>query len=93
MISFSPEEIEGARLEALADILAEKDGEERLSHNEPGSFGYHEALDRSSQVLNILDNSLMEHPAIVSDSEAFRLAHEAHTAIFNLYQHLGAKHL
>ena len=36
---------------------------------------------------------LLDHAAILMDKEAFRMAHQAHTLLFNLYEHIGTRHL
>lgn len=59
----------------------------------PGSYGCHEALDRSSIITNLVGDWLLEHPSIVANAEWFRLADEAHTKLMDLYQAIGAKHL
>lgn len=91
MISYTPEETEEARQEDLEQLRSEHDF--YAGHHLPGSFSYHEALHTASLVMVQMDEPLLGHPAVVLDPEAYRLAHEAHTAIFNLYQYLGAKHL
>ena len=84
---FTPEEVEEFRQGDLEDCALVP------SEHLPKSFSYHEALDRTSMVLNILDNNVLSHPAILLDPEAHRLAYEAHSKLFNLYQYLGDKHL
>lgn len=86
-INFTPEEVEEFRQDDLVDSGLVP------SEHLPKSFSYHEALDRTSTVLNILDNNVLSHPAILLDPEAYRLAYEAHEKLYNLYQYLGAKHL
>lgn len=86
-INFTSEEVEEFRQSDL------EDSELVPSDHLPKSFSYHEALDRTSMVLNILDNNVLSHPAILLDPEAYRLAYEAQSKLYNLYQYLGAKHL
>ena len=64
------------------------DVERHTEGREPGYI--HEAMDRSQVFMDMLGDHLLEHPAVVCDPQAFRWAHDAHQALFNLYQHLGA---
>lgn len=83
-----PAEIEEERLEALKEYEPE-----HLAAIEPGSFGMHEALHTTSVVMEIVASHVMESPAIVKDPELYRLAHQAHENLFNLYQAIGNEHL
>jgi len=56
-------------------------------------MGYHEALHTSSIVMDSVERYLMSHPAILGDPEAYKMAHNAFSNLFNLYQYLGEKHL
>lgn len=60
---------------------------------QPGTYDCHEALDRASIIMNLLDTQLLEHSAIIANPAWFKLVHDAHTHIFNLYQLIGAVHL
>ena len=97
MISYTADEIEEARVDRLQSLAHEdEDGNVDFGYVEadhkPGTFSYHEALDRTSVQMDQLE-AVLSHLAVLLDPEAYRLAHEAHTNLFNLYQHLGAKHL
>ena len=59
----------------------------------PGSFGCHEALHMASVAADIVDRTLLEHPAIAAMPEWKTLADKAHQALFDLYQAIGEKHL
>lgn len=84
-ISWTPEEIEEARRERLQEF------EGVLYPLGPGSYSYHEAVDRSSMFCDMLDY-LLNHPSVVLDPVAFKYVHDAHTSLFNLHQHMGVKH-
>ncbi|MEF0940793.1 hypothetical protein [Rhizobium sp. BR 362] len=75
----------------LAD-LAEM-GDVDLTQFAPGTFGCHEAMHTTSLMLDMTDDHLLQHPAILADPEFYRLAGEVHEAIFALYQAIGEKHL
>lgn len=55
----------------------------------PGSFGEHELLDRAALVAGFVEESLLEHPACLSNPEWFALADRAVTALNALYQLVG----
>lgn len=87
-VSFTDQEIERARLETLADCF-----EATVSAHDfiPGTFGFHEAFHTASVFQDAVDRNLCEHAAVALDPVAYRLAHQAQTALFNLYQYMGAK--
>lgn len=59
----------------------------------PGSFGCHEALHTAALLMDVVDQRLCEHPAILANAEWYRLARAAHAKLFDLYQAIGAAHL
>ncbi len=77
--------------ELRAEYLAE--AQDDLAGNEPGSFGCHELLDRTSILADQIDSQVLSHPACIQNSEWFALAHQAMTALHDLYQAVGAEHL
>jgi hypothetical protein len=91
MISYTPDEVEQDRTEAVTALVAEP--EHDSSDHQPGTFSYHEALDRASLVMEMLTTHVLEHPAVILDQEAYTLARLVHETLFNLYQNLGGKHL
>ncbi len=82
------DELEKERLAALAEA-PEHDPEQY----QPGSFGCHEALHTTSLLMESVPRQLLNHPTILHDPEFYALTSEAHTALFDLYQAIGAKHL
>lgn len=58
----------------------------------PGTFGCHEALDRTSYLADAVDD-LASHPAIMLNKEWRDLACEAASLLADLYQKIGAVHL
>ena len=52
-------------------------------------FHYHEALDRSSVILDTIDRHLIQHPVCKLDKEVAKLIEEAATKMFEAYQLLG----
>lgn len=90
MISYTPEETEKERTDLLAELYTNSLPEGPVT---PGSHGMHEALHATSILLDSVDRHIMSHQAILESPEFFRLAHEGHTALFNLYQAIGAAHV
>ncbi|MCF3638739.1 hypothetical protein LXM94_01975 [Rhizobium sp. TRM95111] len=92
MIESTDIELEDERLKRLAAMARERGMPVAtlLSRNAPGTLGGHEATHTASIVLDLLDQHLVAHPAIVGDAQWFRLASRASEALFNLYQAMGA---
>lgn len=90
------DEIEELRQEALAEAIetvGAPSEADLVALYAPGSFGCHEALHTTSVAMDMIDGHVLEHPAIVANPEWFRLAAEAHGALFALYQAIGELHL
>lgn len=94
-VTFTVEEIEAMRLERLAEAAVDRDVDQTtlVAQVAPGSFSCHEALHTTSVVMDMLDSHVCDHPSVLADPEWYRLASEASTALYNLYQAIGAKHL
>jgi hypothetical protein len=58
----------------------------------PGTFGCHEALDRTSILMHQV-YELVEHGAITLNDEWQAMALKAADTLFDLYQAIGAAHL
>jgi hypothetical protein len=58
----------------------------------PGTFGCHEALDRTSLIMEMV-GQLADHPAIKLNEEWQNLATDAHNKLFQLWQKIGEKHV
>lgn len=56
-------------------------------------FHYHEALDRTYMIGNILDNNLSEHPVIENDENLKKKVSEISNLLSELYQMIGSKPL
>jgi hypothetical protein len=90
----SREEIEGDRLERLAELeqdhTEDPDWKNRFA---PGTFGCHEALHLASVIERLVEQDLAEHPAVVLKPRWFQLASRASDALAELYQEIGKVHL
>ncbi|MBN9055226.1 MAG: hypothetical protein J0H80_15980 [Rhizobiales bacterium] len=86
-MNHSPIDVESERLATLhvADIGDPK-------KFQPGSFGYHEALHVASMLADIVSTQLLNHPAILLDSDLYRRTHGIQVELLELYQAIGAKH-
>lgn len=94
-VTFTAEEIEATRLERLATAAEEREttpGELAVEFA-PGTAGCHEAMHLASVVMDTVDRHLCDHPAVLSNPDWYRLADEAQTCLFNLYQAIAEKHL
>lgn len=58
-----------------------------------GPLHYHEALDRSCLIMELIENALLQHPAIKAHPKWFKRVEKAHAELLNLYQEIGAKRL
>lgn len=84
-------ETEQSRQELIEEFQG--DAGESWSHRyKPGSCGCHELLDRAALIGDLLEESVLRHPACVANAEWFALADEAVTALRELYQRVGAEH-
>jgi len=94
-VSFTPAETEQFRLERLNDAAQEQEitVEKLIQDSAPGTFTCHEALQMGSVFMDSIDRHLCEHPAVLADPDWYRLASEAQTALYNLYQAIGERHL
>ena len=54
-------------------------------------FSRHEALDRSSMILNIIDTHLLQHPVIKLDKELKEKVTKSAELLYEVYQELGSK--
>ncbi len=92
-VGFDPSpEIEKERQRLIGEIRLECGPEWDVPY-QPGSFGCHELLDRTSQLADQLEKSILDHPACIRDPEWFALATRAVNALRELYQRVGSEHL
>lgn len=96
MTAETDDDIEAARQEHLAELLETygvSTPEELAQHCAPGTFSCHEALHTTSLLMRAVSADLMDHPAVATRAEWFRLAAQAHDLLFELYQAIGEAHL
>lgn len=98
---YSDQEIEEMRQEQLAKEdkertdpddpqLDDSDWRERFK---PGTFGCHEALQMASVFQDMVSSHLLDHPAVLMDEQAYRLAYKAQEYLYHTYQRLGEVHI
>ncbi|YBV97127.1 hypothetical protein M1D80_09585 [Phyllobacteriaceae bacterium JZ32] len=94
-VTFTLEETEEFRLERLREAAEDREitPEELAVAFAPGTFGCHGALEGASIFMDSVDRHLCEHPSVLANADWYRLAAEAQTALFNLYQAIGAAHI
>lgn len=59
----------------------------------PGTYGCHEALHMASVVMGMLEEYLINHPAVMINKGWLKRAVKAHDHLYRLYQDIGAAHL
>jgi hypothetical protein len=59
----------------------------------PGTFGCHELLDRTALLADLIERSILSHPACIKNREWYELAAEASAILHDLYQRIGSTHL
>ncbi len=85
-------DIESERQEDLSEAregLASADGESLETRFGPGSFGYHELLDRASILVDNWDSFIASHPSTLLDPDRYRKAREIAQAMADFYQLVG----
>jgi hypothetical protein len=86
------DEVEKERLRQASELAEEKESGWE-AECQPGSFSCHELLDRTALLAELVERSLVFHPACVANPEWYRLAEQASAALHELYQRVGAEHL
>jgi hypothetical protein len=59
----------------------------------PGSFGCHEAMHLASVFRDIIEEHLVDHPAVKAKPEWAALAEKAAATLSELHQAIGKEHL
>ena len=85
-------EVEQQRQEAVNEMVAEH-GANWTRQYAPGTFGCHELLDRTLLAAEVVEQSVLSHPACAQNPEWYALAERAVAALNELYQQIGAEHL
>ncbi len=84
--------IEQQRQDAINETIAEH-GPNWMEQYAPGTFGCHELLDRTILAAEMVEQSVLEHPACAQNREWYALAERAVAALNDLYQAVGTEHL
>ena len=83
--------METLRKNKLKSYKADK-ARQPLKDFTPGTFGCHEALHMAAYLLNNVTEELCNHPAVIQDSDFFKLASEAESALGKLYTEIKKVH-
>ncbi len=59
----------------------------------PGSFGCHEAMHLTSVILDMVEEHLVDHPAVRAKPEWAVIAWEARRALCRLHQAIAREHM
>lgn len=89
--TYNASDVENDRRQLLGEMDAEY-GPEWSQLNAPGSFGCHELLDRTNLIGDLVEESVLNHPACIGNPEWFALASQAVEALRELYQTIGEDH-
>ena len=85
-------DLKDERRRLIEEMVAEH-GPEWSKPYQPGTFGCHELLDRTSVVADMVERDILSHPACVQNQGWFALAEKAVSALQELYQQIGKAHL
>lgn len=63
------------------------------NHSKPklDPFHYHEAMDRTHVIMDMIDSHLIQHPVLKLEQEPRRMVEEAQNLLFKAYQLIGNK--
>lgn len=90
MIAFTDNEVEAERQEEIVRLLKNLDTTiAALGERYQCELGAREALHTAYIMHDNVESYLSSHPCVTLDPEAYRFAHAAATALFNLYQRIG----
>ena len=88
----SPEEIEAARLETLAqlkeDTEEDQPWEDLEAQNQPGAPGFHAALHTIQLYMDNIERHILGNPAVVLDPDSYRAAFRAYESLAETFQEL-----
>jgi hypothetical protein len=60
---------------------------------DPGSFGAHEAGDRTFIIYENIESYLLRHPTIAMNKEAFEKTYKAFELLLEVYQEIACDHV
>lgn len=86
--AFDADDAERERRRLLGEMDAEYGPDWSQDHG-PGSFGRHELLDRTNLIGDLVEESLLNHPACINNPEWFALVSQAVESLRELYQRIG----
>lgn len=88
--TFGPDFVENIQREYLLEL---EDDATYLKVDPDDSYCVHEVFHMSSFLSSSIDNELVNHPTIISNTEWLKLAVLASAALEELYKAIGNRHL
>ena len=86
-LQFASEIVESHRANAFSDSVDNFGSEEEVHRRfDPGSFGSHEAADRTYLIMENVEHYLLAHPTIVMNEQAYHQAFAACQLLADVYQ-------
>lgn len=89
VISYTEEEIDEARKDELARLPERYGSVEAAEEQFINVTGIHEVMHLVYVLCETFENYALTSPVCVLNPTAWRIGHDAHVALFNLYQALG----
>jgi hypothetical protein len=90
----SPEEIEAARLETLAQLKADAEEDQPWEDIEaqhgPGAPGFHSALHTVRLYMDSIERHVLGNPAVLLDADSYRASYRAYESLAETYQELAS---
>ena len=84
------QEIEQERQQILAAAAENFDGEAEVHRRfDPGTFGSHEAADRTFMMIENIESYIMNHPTVAMNEECFKKVHTAHQLLYEVYNKIA----
>ena len=75
------------RQEAIRLAIVNFDGESEVHRRfDPGTFGSHEAADRTFLLAENIESYLLNHPTLAMNKEAYHKTYLAHQLLLDVYQ-------
>ena len=86
-LQFASEHVESDRKQAFEESIETFETEEEVHRRfDPGSFGSHEAANRTMLIMDNLEHYLLKHPTIIMNEQAYHQAFAACELLMDVYQ-------
>lgn len=71
------------------EMLKEYGGLDQVKAEYDNIFGIHEAMDRTSILMEQINEYVLNHPFILLHQDLYDLTEDIHNKLYSLYQELG----